>query len=366
MKKVLVGFIMNGKAGGIDKYLLNLLESVSSDNLQIDFLTNQIDASLKERLDTYGSQLYSIATLKHPWKQYRQVKKILHDGQYDVSYLNISTAIDCIAALAAKSSHISKRIIHSHSSGNDCESNIKRKVFDMLHHLCKTVLYRTATHCYGCSQKAGLWLFPRKIVNSTKFQVVYNAVDKELFRFDSQIREEVRTELELGDRLVLGHIGNFCYQKNHVFLLQVFQEVLNLDSDAILLLVGTGVQYQAICQLATQMGIWKHIRFLGWRSDTARLYQGMDIFVLPSRFEGLGMVGIEAQYAHLKCVFSDRVPEEVQITDRCSFMSLMQEPKEWAKKIIEEQEYQREECTYLPREIHYDLKCQTDTLRQLL
>ncbi|MEG0191245.1 MAG: glycosyltransferase family 1 protein, partial [Lachnospiraceae bacterium] len=94
--------------------------------------------------------------------------------------------------------------------------------------------------------------------------------------------------------------------------------------------------------------------------------QGMDIFVLPSRFEGLGMVGIEAQYAHLKCVFSDRVPEEVQITDRCSFMSLMQEPKEWAKKIIEEQEYQREECTYLPREIHYDLKCQTDTLRQLL
>ncbi|MEG0191246.1 MAG: glycosyltransferase family 1 protein, partial [Lachnospiraceae bacterium] len=103
----------------------------------------------------------------------------------------------------------------------------------------------------------------RKIVNSTKFQVVYNAVDKELFRFDSQIREEVRTELELGDGLVLGHIGNFCYQKNHVFLLQVFQEVLNLDSEAILLLVGTGVQYQAICQLATQMGIWKHIRFLG-------------------------------------------------------------------------------------------------------
>lgn len=108
MKKVLVGFLMDGKAGGIDKYLLNFLETVWNDEMQIDFLTNEIDLELQERLQKYDSKLFAIANLKHPFRQYRQVRNILREGKYDAVYLNISTAIDCVAAVAAKHAKIEK------------------------------------------------------------------------------------------------------------------------------------------------------------------------------------------------------------------------------------------------------------------
>ena len=166
MKKLLVGFIMDGKSGGIDKYLLNFLTKVSNEEVRIDFLTNEIDVELQTELKKFHSNLYAIANLKHPVSQYRQVCRIMKEGQYDAVYLNISTAIDCIAAIAAKHSGVERRMIHSHSSGNDCESALKRNLFNGIHKFCRLFLYRYGTEFYGCSVKAGEWLFPKKIVNS--------------------------------------------------------------------------------------------------------------------------------------------------------------------------------------------------------
>ncbi len=131
MKKLLVGFIMDGKSGGIDKYLLNFLTKVSNEEVRIDFLTNEIDVELQTELKKFHSNLYAIANLKHPVSQYRQVCRI-KEGQYDAVYLNISTAIDCIAAIA-KAFGGGERMIHSHSSGNDCESALKRNLFNGIH-----------------------------------------------------------------------------------------------------------------------------------------------------------------------------------------------------------------------------------------
>ena len=173
--KILVGFIMDGKAGGIDKYLLNFLEQVHNECVQVDFLTNHIDANLKQKLEQYDSHLYEVANLKQPNLQYRQICDIIQKNKYDVTYFNISTAISRIGPQAAFDCNVPIRVIHSHSTGNDCSNPYKRKLLDFLHNKYKKQLYKTANRFYACSKKAGLWMFPESIVESDKFKVIHNA-----------------------------------------------------------------------------------------------------------------------------------------------------------------------------------------------
>lgn len=365
MKKLLVGFIMDGKAGGIDRYLLNFLEIVSREDIRIDFLTNRIDQELKERLGAYGAGLYEIADLKHPVSQYRQVKELIRRQRYDVVYLNISTAIDFVAAAAAFRMHVKTRIIHSHSSGNDCESSLKRYIFNSIHAICRCFLYRFATEYFGCSRKAGEWLFPKHVVRSDSFRVIYNAADREKFTYRENIRHEVREELGLHEKFVIGHIGNFCYQKNHRFLMEVFRETLRRREDAALLLAGDGGRFEETKKLAEDMGIAERVLFLGRRSDADRLYQAMDVFLLPSNFEGLPIVGIEAQSAGLPCMMSDRITREAKITKDCIFLPVKKKNvKHWAY-VISKFNRARRKAEFLESAGNYDLRMQEVQMREI-
>ncbi len=365
MKKVLIGFFMDGRAGGIDKYLLNFLEVVSGEDVRMDFLTNEIDEELKEKLRGYHSRLFAVANLKHPLKQYTQVRQILRKGKYDAVYLNISTAIDCIAAIAARHEKVPKRMIHSHSSGNDCESTVKRFAFDVIHSVCRLFLWTNGTHFYGCSEKAGEWLFPKRIVRSDRFHVIYNAVDRSVFQYDEAVRKEVRKELGVDDKFVIGHVGNFCYQKNHEFIIDVFEEVLKRNPKAELLLVGKGVRFEDIQEKVKRKGMEGSVQFLGWIKDVDKVFQAMDLFLLPSNFEGLGIVGIEAQCCGLPCVMSSRIPREVKITKRCYFLSLKSGAEKWAEFITRGQ-WKRGSACCLAIADEYDLENQKEQLKNLL
>ena len=254
MSKILAGYIMDGNSGGIDRYLLNFLDTVWIEGMQIDFLSDRKDTELEKRLKKYGSRIFPVASLKHPLKQYRQTKKIILENEYDIVYLNISTAIDCIGAKAARDCHVKEVLLHSHSGGNDCESELKRHLYNMFHAVCKTFFYRFGNRHYGCSKSAGYWMYPEKIVDSADFQVVYNAVDREQYQYDSAIRENVRREMGAEDSLILGHVGNFCYQKNHEFLMRVFAEVIKIRPDAQLWCLGRGVGYEKIVKLLLENG----------------------------------------------------------------------------------------------------------------
>ncbi len=365
MEKVLAGFIGNGKAGGVDRYLLNFWEEVSSDDIRIDFLTNEIDNELQRELKSRKSRIFAVADLKHPVRQYRQIRKILRQGNYDVVYFNISTAIECIAVIAAKHENVKKRILHSHSSGNNCETLLKRSVYNFIHSFCRLLLYRYATQYCGCSKKAGEWLFPKKIVESDRFEVIYNAVERKRFEYQAEVREEVRAELCLKDSLTVGNIANFCYQKNHVFLLKIFAEVLKQRPDAILVLVGNGVQYDKIRQKVKEMHMESSVRFLGGRGDVHRIYQAMDVFVLPSRFEGLPIVGVEAQFSGLPCIMSGEITREAAITKRCHFLGLEEDVSTWADMIIRSAG-ERTEAKFLQKAENYDLDRQKEQLKALI
>lgn len=366
MRKILIGFIEDGKAGGIDRYLLNFLRIVNSDEVQIDFLTNAIDSELEKVLLAEGSRLFQIAALRRPFKQYQQVRKLIRMYQYDTVYLNVSTAIDCVAAWAAKREEVPRRILHSHTAGNDCENPIVRWMFNMMHFICRLSFYRTGTQFYGCSKKAGYWMFPRHIVDSDKFQVIFNAVDSDKFHFDIRIRETYRKKLGLENELVIGHVGNFCYQKNYPFLLNVFAEILKRDPEAKMVLTGKGLQFEKVKNSARKLGIYENIRFLGWRTDVENIFQAMDVFVFPSHFEGLGFVGVEAQIMGLPVIASDTIPEEMKITEDCHFLSLKQNPKEWADMIIKNKRKDRKQLKFLEGVPEFDLKKQEKELKEIL
>lgn len=321
---------MDGQGGGIDKYLLNFLDNVHDDNIRIDFLTNEIDPNLQKYLKKYQSRIFAIANLKHPVKQYRQVLKILENTEYDIVYLNISTAIDCVAAWAAKKQKIKHIFLHSHSSGNDCDNTIKRTIFNMIHWICRCSFYKAGTEYYGCSKKAGLWMFPKKIVESQKFHTVFNAVDMEKFSFSPTVRDEVRKQLNLENKFVVGHVGNFVYQKNHYYLIDIFAKIKENYPEAVLLLAGTGERFETVRKVVKEKGLENNVKMLGFCKDVHRLFQAMDFFLLPSYFEGLPTVGVEAQCAGLPCVMSDTITDEAKITENCWFLPLKDSPENGA------------------------------------
>lgn len=367
MKRILVGFIMDGKAGGVDRYLLNFLDAVKDQDVQIDFLTDGVHEELKTYLVQYHCGLYPIASLRHPVRQYQQVCAVLKQKPYDMVYLNVSTAIDCIAAFAAKKMGVKERAIHSHSSGNDCESTIQRLVYNVVHRICKTFFYKAGTRFYGCSVKAGEWIFPKKIVQSEKFEVIYNAVDWDRFQYKEEVRRKVRKELGIEDhQLVIGHIGNFCYQKNYPFLIELLSAIHRKEKDTLFLLVGTGVELEEIRDMVKKKGLTDCVRFLGWRADADRLYQAMDLFVLPSRFEGLPIVGVEAQCAKLPCVFSDTITREAKIQKHCYFLPLTDSVEKWADFILEHSRYDRTQVELMEEAKKYDLDRQKEQLRRIV
>lgn len=365
MKKILTGFIMDGKSGGIDKYLLNFLQKIQKEDVQIDFLTNEITPELEAYLEHFDSSLFAIPNLKHPIGQYRQVKKILKQGGYDMVYLNISTAIDCIAAIAAAHAHTKHVLIHSHSSGNDCENVLKRSVFNGIHAVCRLFLYRYATEYYGCSYKAGEWLFPKKVVASDQFQVIYNAVEREKFEYNEHMRKDLREQLGITGKFVVGNVGNLCYQKNQFFLVDVFREVYKREPKARLMIIGDGVRYQQLHDKICKCGLENVVLLMGRRNDIAELYQTMDVFVLPSNFEGLPIAGIEAQSAGLPCIMSDMITKESKIVNDCHFISLRKKPEEWADIILKCRK-ERSEAEYLNCAENYDLKNQQRQLLELV
>lgn len=355
MKKILAGFIMDGRGGGVDNYLLNFLKNVASEEIRIDFLTNEVDSELENYLQKYHSRLFAVPNLKHPVGQFREVSKILKNGNYDIAYFNVSTAIDGVAVWATKKKKVKRILIHSHSAGNDCGNVLKRMIFNVIHKVCRLFLYRAATEYYACSKEAGLWLFPKKIVESERFETVFNAVDLQRFSFKPAVREQVRKELKLENKFVVGHVGNFLYAKNHYFLIDILEELKKLRPEAVLVFVGQGERMEDVKERIREKNLENHVRILGFRKDVERIFQGMDFFVLPSYFEGLPTVAIEAQCTGLPCLLSETVPHVSAITKKCWFLSLEKTPKKWAEFILTHRSNDREEIKWIGEKETYSL-----------
>ena len=193
-----------------------------------------------------------------------------------------------------------------------------------------------------------------------KFTIIHNAIDSKNYKFDLEKRDNLRKSLNIENKFVIGHVGRFAYQKNHKFLINIFYELQKIEPTSVLMLVGSSVNDdQFIIKAKEQvkkLNIENKVLFLGMRNDVPDLMQAMDCFILPSSFEGLPLVAVEAQSAGLKSYLSDVITDEVKITDLVEFISLKESPEHWAKQILSNRNYIRKDMTDEVKKAGYDIK----------
>lgn len=323
INRILVGFIEDGRHSGIDKYLLGFCKVAAENGVTLDFLTNEISPDMLSYLENLGFGLFEVPSLKKPLSQYRAIKKIIKNGNYDAVYFNISEAFNSMGLLAAKHCDIPVRIAHSHSSGVDRSNKYVRTMRTALHGIFRHRISAWSTRRLACSSVAGNWMFDKD------YEIVYNAVNKERFVYNEDVRRLTRDKLSLGDEKTFIHIGHFTYAKNNFFLMDVMKEILKKDNNAVLLSVGTGADFDAVRDYAKKLGIDRNVRFLGVRDDVPALLCAADVFVFPSRFEGLSVTAVEAQFSGLPCVFSKGVSPETKLSERVCFLA-SEDAEKWA------------------------------------
>ena len=282
--------------------------------------------------------------LARKWGTYGKVLRFLKAHSYQVIHINTSNMFAEIPVLcAAKKVGIATRIIHSHNSSMGTDHPVKRMLLKcrVALDIGRGIVAKLATHYFACSQLAAEWLFPAHIVESGKVMLVKNGIDSARFQFNREIREKYRSEMGLTDKFVVGNVGRFSFAKNHTFLLDIFAEIHKRKPESVLLLIGEGELEEEVQKKTDDLHLTDCVCFLGLRSDVNCLLQTMDVFVLPSFFEGLPIVAIEAQAAGLEMVMSDAVSREAGITELAEFISLDQEAEVWADRILQLYGYSR-------------------------
>ena len=312
--------------GGVEAVVMNYYRHIDRDKIQFDFICDDDSTRIPtEEIEKLGGKVILIPPYQKVFKYHKTLKKVLQEGQYKIVHSHIN-ALSVFSLWAAKSAGVPVRIAHSHST-----SNKKEWKKTLLKNILRPFSKVFATDYFCCSELAGRWLFGNKTYDQGKVCLLNNAIDVDKFKYDEKIRKEKRKELNIKDnQLVIGHIGRFVQQKNHEFLIDIFNEIYKQDKNAILLLIGEGPLKEEIQNKVNELGLDKNVKFLGQRSDANKLYQAMDLFLFPSLYEGLGMVLIEAQCAGLPCIASIEVPQIAKISDKFVFENLKENPKKWA------------------------------------
>ena len=303
---------MNG--GGVESVVMNYFRHINRERFQFDFIVNEGSSLIpKEEIEALGGKVFMIPSYTHQLSYQRELRKLLETEKWDIVHSHVN-ALSVLPLHAAKRANVPVRIAHSHNTAGTGEHirNLAKNILRLFSNMYPT-------HRFACSKHAGEWLFGTK----TPFEIIYNAIDLDGYSFNPSLRQSTREQLGIADnQLVIGHIGRFMPQKNHVFLLKIFSQFCEKRDDCILVCVGDGELLDEMKQLSEQLGISDKVKFLGYRNDTISLYQAFDVFVLPSLYEGLGLVGIEAQRTGLPCLFSEDVPREVEMSDSSRFISL--------------------------------------------
>ncbi len=314
---------------------MHVLRHIDRTRYQFDFLTHTTDPCFyDDEIRSLGCRIIPCTKPHRPWQYARKFRRILKDyGPYDIIHSHSHNFSGIVLRLATKQG-ISVRIAHSHNDTPPSDVNATLFRGGYLR-LTEWMIARYATHGLACSEKAAQSLFGVNWRNDLRWRIMHCGID--LAPFEAAVdRSAIRAELSIpNNTFVIGHVGRFAGQKNHSFLVDIFAEAVRRDPRVLLLLIGDGPLRKTIEAKAKRMGLAAQVRFLGVRQDVARLMRGaMDVFVLPSTYEGLGLVLIEAQASGLACVVSDVVPcEATVVPDLVTRLSLDETTHTWSNTI---------------------------------
>lgn len=347
-KKIKICHVINAfENGGAEAVILNYVSHMDRKLFDFHIISHGVVAQVcEEKFRDFGFTIHFIASKKSPMKHLVEMYRVMRKEKFDI--LHIATTewafVAGIIGLAAGCKH---RINHSHMAEYP-RGMVKKGIFHV-----KTWLSRVFTNTYwACGTDAAKVLFGKRLVESGEVTIFHNAIDIEKYEFNRDTRQALRSELGLSpDAFVIGNVGRFSAQKNHMFLIDIFEKICQIYENSCLVLVGEGSLKDEVVDKVRAMGLESRVRFLGARNDVNRLYQMMDLLLMPSLMEGLPLVGIEAQISGLKILFSSVVTKEVNFTGNCEYEPLSSPPEVWAQHACGMRNPQRK--TYYDE--HYDI-----------
>lgn len=353
--------VSNMDRAGIETMLMNYYRHMDRNKIQFDFLCNKTKpGAYDDEIKKMGGKIYHTPGLNPAiYPKYLKYMKNLFKENPEYRILEAHNgALGVYALYAAKKNDIPVRIFHAHGASITKDWKLPIKLF------CKSRLKANINYNFTCGVAAAECYFGKQSVENGDYEFIPNAIEVQRFIFNKNVRESLREKYNLQHKHVIGHVGRFMTQKNHTFLLDVFKKLAEQDSQAYLVLLGDGELMESIKGKVNDLNLTNRVLFVGNVGNVNEWYSAFDAFVLPSIWEGLPVVGIEAQASDLPCIFSDGVTREIGLTDKVQFVSLKASTSEWvqafqnALKIKE-----RRDNTTLIREKNYDIETEAIKLQ---
>ena len=320
--------VSNMHRAGIETLIMNYYRHMDRELVQFDFWCNKPQVGLyEEEISKLGGRVYR-STGYNPLKFSKYVNKMKQIPDINAIHVH-NGALGLYALTSAKYCGIKTRIYHAHSSMIPIGRGQKFKS------MIKPLIKYNANHLLTCSEKSGYFYYGKKRMDNGKCILLRNAIEVERFLYCSKTRDEIRNKYNWQDKTVIAHVGRFTEAKNHLRLLEIFSQIRKYLNNAILVLLGDGELENSVREKVKELNLTQYVHFMGNHADVNRWYQAFDLFLMPSIWEGLPVVAIEAQTASLPCIFSSAVTQEAQITDICKFIDLKENDDVWAKNIVE-------------------------------
>lgn len=333
---------MAGKCGGVETCIFNYYLHINRKNITFDFLDIYGEGvAFEKEIRQLGGKIYVVSNCKkHPLRAYIELKKILKEQNFDIVHINALSALRAIMFLTyCKEMKQERIIVHCHNSA--VPSGISRKCLNVF---ATIFIRKTKVKKWACGKLAGEWLWGKKFENEN---LIPNAIDTSMFKRNEYVGERLREQYKIPqERKILGFVGRLYEQKNPLFLLDVLLETRKRNIDAGLLIVGDGILREEFLKKAEQLNLSKYIYMVGMQEKVYEWYQIMDVFLLPSLFEGFPVVAVEGQAVGLPCIVSDRISKEINLTGQVIFLPIDNGVELWGdsiQKILEGDNYQTKE-----------------------
>lgn len=331
--------------GGAEAVVMDWTRRIGEGDLQFDFVVNEGGRyEHEDELEALGARIFR-APVFRGWNFPRYVGWWVQTLRMHPEWRIVHAHHTLPAAIYVPIARALGRetVVHSHTAGRD------RGLKGFARWVARLPLRRLRTERLACSELAARWMF-----GSRASVVLPNGIDTTAFQFSEEARDRARRDLLAGDELLIGHIGRFSHEKNHRRILEIFGELLGIEPNARLILVGDGLMRAEIECLSTSMGLENRVVFLGTRDDIPDLLAAMDVFLMPSRYEGLPVAVVEAQASGLPCIVSTAVTEEVGLTESICFLPLGADNAVWTRAISEFKSHVREGASEIVLEAGYD------------
>jgi glycosyltransferase involved in cell wall biosynthesis len=355
-KRVLICGLTKNR-GGMESYVMNIYRNIDRDKLQFDFLgVGEENIAFSDEINQLGGRVFYLPLKREGiFKHYSMLKKVFTENEYVGVYYQTCHMLQSLDVFKqAKRSGIAFRALHSHSTRERYESRLTRiRRWFVYKSLDRFVNIRLA-----CSDAAGKWMFKGR-----PFDIIKNSVDTSLFCYSESDRLAVRRELGLDDKIIIGTVAKLTYAKNPEFVVKVIESLTKMNENIVFVHIGNGELDSEIKEEVRNKNLANKYLFLGSKTDVYRYLNAIDVFILPSRFEGFPISFIEAQSSGVRCIVSDIIPKECDLTNNSVYLPVNNNVDEWAYCINNNITYERCDKSYMVKEKGYDVQ---DTIEHIM